>query len=132
MSRFIGGQSMEDGGRKMPRPLLRRLFYLAAVCSLSSVACLTACSMPTGVAAFTAADAANAAAMAKSAGSFDPNAAVRIPCWQAWGTLAGALAQGGKTAGLLSATEAALEANAAFTAPACQAVAGEALLHLVR
>jgi hypothetical protein len=107
----------------MTRP---RLFapLLAAV--------LSGCAVSQPVARFTAADSANATALAKAAAPFDPTAAARIPCWQAWGSLAGAFAQGGRAAGLLSATEASLEADAVLNSPACQAVTAQALFNLVR
>jgi hypothetical protein len=98
---------------------------------------LAACSAPAALTRFSYADAQNAVSMAQAA-TFDPNAAVRVPCWQAWGTFAGSLSKGSTSGsgsgavGLFSMTEASLEVNAAFNSPACQAVASQVLFNLVR
>jgi hypothetical protein len=93
-----------------------------------SLALLSGCAQLSQVAKFTAADAANAAAMAK-AQSADPQSASRASCYAAWAGLASGLAAVPSTdLGLFTGVEAGIEVQATLQLPACQAIAGQVLL----
>ena len=77
-----------------------------------------------------ATDATGAAAMAAAFTSYDPQAAGRVPCYNAFGQVGNSVSTQGF--GLFQAVEGGIEIQAAMQVPACQAIAGQVLLWTLR
>lgn len=94
---------------------------------------LAACAQAQQVVQFTAGDAANATAMAKTAAAGgDGAAAQRAGCWSSWAGLANGLAGAQGAAGIFTSVEAGIEVQNTLQTPACQAIAGQVLLWAAR
>ncbi len=103
--------------------MTRNLLGSLAV-ALAFTILLSAC---TQIAQFAAADASNAAAMAKV--SSDPAAVGRLGCYQGWAALAsGIAALPANSSGIFTSVEAGIEVQGQLNQPACQAIAGQVLM----
>lgn len=97
---------------------------------IAALLLLTGCQQ---VAQFTAADAAQAQAMALRAG--DAQAASRAQCWGGWAGLAGSLTGAGFSTGqpgIFTGVETGIEIQSLLNAPPCQVIAGQVLMWAVR